>query len=122
MSTMRVLVIVLTLLVLSLIAPLPTRAQSMGECPHEATIQSLHTCVQHAAELGHIDNQGVASSLLAKLNAAQAALDRGQPEVVVNVLEAFVREVQAQAGKHILQPHADHLLMHAQVVIQAVGG
>jgi len=123
MSTMRVLLIALTLLALSLIAPVPARAEAMDDCPHEAaTIQSLRTCAQHAEDLGHIDNQGVASSLLAKLNAAQAAQDRGQTEVVVKVLEAFVREVQAQAGKHILQPHAEHLLMHAQAVIEALGG
>jgi hypothetical protein len=38
------------------------------------------------------------------------------------LLEAFVREVRAQAGKHILQEHAQHLLLHAQMVIQALGG
>ena len=122
MSTMRVMVIVLTLLVLSLIAPAPIRAQAMDECPHEATIQSLRMCVQHAAAHGHIDNQGVARSLLAKLDAAEAAQGRGQTEVAVNLLEAFVNEVQAQAGKHILQPHAEHLLMHAQAVIEALAG
>jgi len=119
---MRLLLIALTLLVLGLIAPIPARAQAMDECPHEATIQSLRTCVQHAAEHGHINNQGVTRSLLAKLKAAQAAQDRGQSEVAVNLLEAFVREVRAQANKHILQEHAEHLLMHAQAVIQALGG
>jgi hypothetical protein len=122
MSTMRVLVIVLTLLVLSLFAPLPAQAQPMDECPHEATIQSLRMCVQHAAELGHIDNQGVTTSLLAKLNAAQAAVDRGQNAVAIDILEAFVREVRAQSGTHILQEHAEHLLMHAQAVIEALAG
>ena len=119
---MRVLLIALALLVLGLIAPVPARAQAMDECPQEATIQSLRTCVQHAAEHGHISNQGVTYSLLAKLDAAQAAQDRGQTEVAVKVLEAFVREVRAQAGEHILQEHAEHLLMHAQAVIQALGG
>ena len=95
---------------------------AMDECPHEATIQSLRTCVQHAAEHGHIDNQGVTRSLLAKLNAAQAAQGRGQTEVAVKVLEAFAHEVAAQAGKHILQEHAEHLLLHAQVVIEALRG
>lgn len=119
---MRVLLITLTLLMLGLIAPVPARAQAMDECAHEATIQSLRTCVQHAAEHGHINSQGVTLSLLAKLSTAQAAQDRGQTEVAVKVLEAFVREVRAQTGKHILQEHAEHLLMHAQSVIQAQGG
>jgi hypothetical protein len=122
MSTMRVLLIALTLLMLGLIAPVPARAQEMDDCSPEATIQSLRACVQHAAQLGHIDNRGVARSLLAKLDAAQAALDGGRPELAVNRLEAFVREVRAQAGKHILQEHAEHLLMHAQAVIQELGG
>ena len=55
---MRLLFLIVTLLVLSLIAPLPARAQVMDDCPPEATIQSLDTCVQHAAEHGHIDSQG----------------------------------------------------------------
>ena len=120
MSTMRVLVIVLTLLVLGLIAPLPARAQEMDGCPDTPTIQSLRECVQHAVLLGHIDNRGVSRSLLAKLDAAEAALDRGQLEVAINVLEAFVRELDAQAGKHIGAVHAAHLRMHAQNVIAAL--
>jgi hypothetical protein len=119
---MRVMLIVLTLIVLGLIAPAPARAQTMDDCAHDATIQSLSTCVQHAAEHGHIDNPGVARSLLAKLDAAQTAQGRSQNAVAVDILEAFVREVHAQSGKHILQEHAEHLLMHAQMVIQALGG
>jgi hypothetical protein len=119
---MRLLLIALTLFVLGLIAPVPARAQTMDDYLHEATIQSLRACVHHAAEHGHIDNQGITRSLIAKLDAAQTAVDRGQPEVAVNRLEAFVREVRAQSGKHILQEHAEHLLMHAQAVIQALGG
>ena len=114
---MKFLVVVLTLIVLGLIAPVPTHAQ-IDHCSHDATIQSLRTCVLHAAAEGHIDNQGITSSLLAKLDAAQAALDRGQAEVAVNLLAAFVRDVRAQSGKHIAQEHAAHLLMHAQAVIQ----
>ena len=119
---MRVVFIALTLLVLGLIAPGGAWAEAMDECPHAATIQSLRMCVQHAAEHGHIDNQGVTRSLLAKLDAAQAAQGRGQTEVAVKVLKAFAHEVGAQAGKHILQEHAEHLLLHAQAVIEALRG
>jgi hypothetical protein len=119
---MRVLLVTLALIALGLAAPMPVRAQEMDHCPHEATIQSLRTCVQHAAEHEHIDNSGVARSLIAKLDAAQAAQDRGQIGVAVNKLEAFVRELEAQAGKHILEDHAEHLLHHAHMVIQALPG
>jgi FIMAH domain-containing protein len=113
----KFLVVVLTLIVLGLIAPIPAHAQ-IDHCSHDATIQSLRTCVLHAVAEGHIDNRGITSSLLAKLDAAQAALDRDHTEVAVNLLDAFVREVRAQSGKHIAQEHAEHLLMHAQLVIQ----
>ena len=116
---MKLLVVALTLLVLGLLVPVPAHAQ-MDQCSHDATIQSLRTCVQHAAAEGHIDNQGVTHSLLAKLDAAEAAQGRGKPEVALNLLEAFVREVRAQSGKHILQEHAEHLVMHAQMVIQSL--
>ena len=84
------------------------------------TIASLRTSVQHAADEGHIDNQGFTRRLIAKLDAAQAALDREQAAVAVNVLEAFIRELDAQAGKHIGAEHAAHLQMHAQDVIAAL--
>ena len=86
----------------------------------QATIQALHHCVMHAYEMGHIDNVGVTQSLLAKLDAAQAAVDRGQPAVAVNLLQAFVQEVRAQAGQHIQAEHAAHMIMHAQQVIAAL--
>jgi hypothetical protein len=96
------------------------RAQTSDECVHEPTISSLTACVQHAAAEGFIDNQGVTNSLLVKLDAAQAAQDRGQTGTAINLLGAFIHEVQAQAGKHIDQTHAQHLVMHAQMVIQAL--
>ncbi len=80
----------------------------------------MEACVQHAADQGFIDNQGIANSLLTKLNATQAAFDRGQTEVTIKNLEAFTHEVQAQAGKPIAQMHAEHMVMHAQMAIQAL--
>lgn len=96
------------------------RAQASDGCVHQPTISSLKACVQHAAAEGFIDNQGVANSLLAKLDAAQAALDQGQTSVAINQLDAFIREVQAQAGKHIDPMHAQHMVMHAHMVIKAL--
>ena len=87
---------------------------------HTPTIASLEACVQHAAQQGFINNQGVTNSLLAELSAAQTAQDNGQTSAAINTLQAFIHEVQAQAGKHIAQPHAGHLIEHAQMVIQAL--
>lgn len=106
----------------NLLTPGTARAQTTDECVHAPTIASLEACVEHAADQGFINNQGVTNSLLAKLDAAQAAQARGQTGVAINLLNAFIHEVQAQAGKHIDQMHAQHMVMHAQMVITALGG
>ena len=79
-------------------------------------------CVEQCASQGLITSQGVANSLLAKLNAAQATQDQGRSSVAISDLQACIHEVQAQAGKHIDAKHAQDMLMHAQSVIQALGG
>lgn len=104
----------------SLLLATPVLASDEHGCAHEPTVQSVRDCVIHAAHARHIDNQGVTQGLLAKLDVAQAALDRGQPAVAVNNLNAFVQAVQAQSGKHIVAEHAAHLVMHAQQVIDAL--
>ena len=116
---MKLRLIALIAVALLLISARPALADDMTTCD-TPTIAALQTCVQHAAEMGHIDNNGIVGSLNAKLDAAQAALDRGQPAVAVNILSAFVNEVQAQAGRHIDAEHAAHMVMHAQTVIAAL--
>jgi hypothetical protein len=95
-------------------------AQDGHTCDLTPTIEALHHCVTHAATAGHIDNPGVANSLLKKLDAAQAALNRGRSAVAVNNLQAFVHAVAAQTGKHIAADHAAHMIRHAEAVIDAL--
>lgn len=99
----------------------PVFAADGHGCAHEPTVEALRNCVIHAADVGHIDSKGVAKSLLAKIDAAQAALERGQTKAAVNNLNAFVKAIEAQAGKHIVSEHAAHLIMHANQVIEAIG-
>ena len=106
----------------SLIATGTARAQTADDCALTPTIAALTSCVEHAASQGLITSQGVTNSLLVKLNSAQAAQDRGQTSVAINDLQAFINEVQAQAGKHIDAMHAQHMVLHAQLVIKALGG
>ena len=121
MKKQRLLSVTFVLVVVSLLAVTPVFANAEGECSHAAsTVASLRDCVTHAAEMGHIDNQGVGNSLLAKLDAAQIALDRQQTPVAVAKLEAFLHEVEAQAGKHIDKEHAEHMAMHAQDIIKGL--
>jgi hypothetical protein len=102
------------------VAGIPLKAHEDG-CPHpEATVQSLHDCVEHAAFEGHIENAGVAESLLAKLGAAQAALNRGQEAVAVHMLEAFIHQVQALSGVQIDAIYASHMVEHAEAVIESL--
>jgi hypothetical protein len=70
--------------------------------------------------MGAITQPGVTNSLLAKIGAAQNAVDRGQPAVAVQVLRAFINEVQAQSGVHIDPEHAQHMISHAEQVIAAL--
>lgn len=121
MRSKRFLYMVCILVVVNLFTGVPVFASDEPMCPHhEATVPSLRACVAHAAEMGHIDNQGVANSLLAKLDAAQSALGRGQKDVAIAQLQAFAHEVKAQAGKHIDAAHAEHMVMHANEVIAAL--
>lgn len=119
MKTKNLRYIAFVLLLVNLLSTTPVFASEA--CPHpEPTIQALQDCVTHASAMGHIDNQGVANSLLAKLTSAQTALAREQPAVAVAKLTAFMHEVEAQAGKHIDAEHAAHMLMHAQAVINGL--
>jgi hypothetical protein len=121
----RMLMVTLALTALLIVVtPVASRAaaQESDTCPTEATIASLQTCVLHAAQMGCIDNAGVTQSLLAELDAAASAADRGQPLVAVQAIQAFMNEVTVQAGVHIDAEHAEHMLAHARAVIQALGG
>ena len=50
---------------------------------------------------GAIDSQGLANSLIAKLETAQKQLEDEKPKQAVNALNAFLNELDAQHEKHI---------------------
>jgi hypothetical protein len=64
------------------------------------TFASLGKDVINLQALGCIDNIG--QSLTAKISAAQNLYGKGQIQTAINTLAAAIYEVQAQAGKHIL--------------------
>lgn len=103
-----------------LFAAAPAWAHEDCPEPMEPTIEALHHCVMHAVEMGHIDQSGIATSLLAKLSAAQAAVDSGRTDTAINILNAFIHEVEAQSGIHIEAEHAAHMISHAEMVIEAL--
>ena len=106
----------------NLIASATAHAQttSMDGCVHQPTIDTLEACVDHAADQGFINSRSVTRSLLAKLDSAENALRHERTSRAIDALNAFISEVRAQSGKHIVPMHAMHLVMHAQLVIDAL--
>jgi len=82
-----------------------------------ATIQSTIADTQRAYDEGWIDNHGILNSLLQKLNNAQAALDLGDVEEAIDLLGAYINELEAQSGKHVTAETAALLIADAQWVI-----
>jgi competence protein ComGC len=120
---MKKLLFVLSIVAMLSLLAAPALAADDMTCEHTGTtIESVHHCVMHAYDMDHITNKGVADSLMAKLDAAQAAFGRGQTDVAINLLNAFINEVNAQSGKFIVAEHAPHLAQHAYMVIEALGG
>lgn len=103
-----------------------TPAFAMESCDHEMThdptVAGLAMHVEHAYEMGHIDNTGIQTALLALLDNASAAADQAPVEQQVQILQAFISLVEAQSGKHIHADCAIHLVMHAGHVIMALQG
>ena len=115
--------LIIAIVMLQLLFVLPLQAQMDSMCSGDmTTVASLQECVKHAYAMGHIDNKGIANSLLKKLVAAQAAVDRSQDDVAINNLDAFINAVEAQSGKHIAADHAAHMIHHAQMLIDALSG
>ena len=82
-----------------------------------ATVQSLKASVNRFYTEGKIDNRGIYVSLLANLNVAQAALDKGKTKVAIGALEVFAFQVQVQSCKHIKADAAKLLITDTKYVI-----
>lgn len=94
------------------VGPGPTPAG--GPSGHIANMVQLK---HQAQDLGWISSSGIVTSLDAKLEAAQAAIDRGQNKTASNQIQAFEHELVAQKGKTVnqsayimLRANADYLL------------
>ncbi len=66
---------------------------------------------------GYITKQGTVNSLLAKLDAAKAARERGECATAASIYEAFIDDVMAQSGKSIDPLAAAALIGDAQYLI-----
>lgn len=84
-----------------------------------ASLGSLQATVDRYADEGVITNAGVIGSLRKMLDAAEAAVARGDLEAARNTLDAFAQYVEAQSGKHIPQEAARLLRTDALAVREA---
>jgi len=129
-STMKLRLIVVSLAVLllavgfNLLAPSSASAKTVtDDCMQSGsatTIDSLEMCVKHAEAMGHITSKNVARTLLVKLDKAEDAVEDGHTGTAIWWLNAFIHEVKAESGKHIMPMHAMHMVMHAEMVIKAL--
>jgi pimeloyl-ACP methyl ester carboxylesterase len=74
-----------------------------------ATFVSVKAKIADLRGAGLIDNDGIAQSLTAKVEAAEAAAARGENEAARNVLGALINDLKAQTGKHVSEVAADQL-------------
>lgn len=86
-----------------------------------ATVDGTMAALNYFYSLGDIKD-GIYNGLLAKLEAAQAALARGQYGAAANNLNAFINQIMAQKGKGITEEAADVLMADAQWVISTLRG
>jgi hypothetical protein len=84
--------------------------------------QEIKDSLNIASKFHWIDNNGILNSLAKKIENAESAIDRGQIDSAINILGAFINEVQAQKGKHIKNEAADTLIDDAQSYIAQLKG
>ncbi len=82
-----------------------------------ATIQSTRQDVTLSYNVGWITNAGIVKSLLAKLDAAESSINRGQKKTAANQLNAFINEVKAQTTFHIKPECAKMLIEDAEYIL-----
>jgi uncharacterized repeat protein (TIGR02543 family) len=83
-------------------------------------IQMLIEEVKRYRDSGDIDNNGIANSLIVKLEAANAQLESGNTKAAGNILNAFINHVEAQHGKknkHITEDAAHQLIEDAEYIL-----
>jgi len=83
-------------------------------------VQALIDLVDGFVGSGDID-ANLANSLKSKLEAAMASLARGNENSARGQLNAFINQVEAQAGKKISDSAADELIAAAQAIVDGLG-
>jgi len=85
--------------------------------PLPRTIGELKTETEDLGSEGEIDNKGIVTSLIAKLNVAQKLVDSGKIDQAKTILEAFIQQVQNLSGIHMTVEAADILIESAEHIL-----
>ncbi len=80
-------------------------------------VDTLASYKHQAFALGWINNQGIVNSLDAKLDNAKKHLEKGKITPAINVLQAFINEVEAQNGKKLTSEAYALLKFNAEFLI-----
>ncbi len=80
-------------------------------------VDTLASYKHQAFTLGWINNQGIVNSLDAKLDNAKKHLEKGKITPAINVLQAFINEVEAQNGKKLTNEAYALLKFNAEFLI-----
>ena len=81
------------------------------------TPDSIKDDVNQFLAAGEIRNNGLANSLLRKLDAAARARARGQCDTAANIYRAFINELQAQSGNGVDATAAAIMIADAEYLI-----
>jgi len=86
--------------------------------PLPRTMDALKTEIEELGSKGEIDNQGIVTSLLAKLNVAQKLVDKGKIDQAKSILEEdFISQVQNLTSIHITPDAAELLIQSAEYIL-----
>ena len=88
----------------------------------EVTVRSPDEAIDDLEDL--VDSMGLhggtTNSLTSKLQNAKQSLMNGQANAALNLLQAFINQVNAQRGKKLTDAQADELIAEAQRIIDAI--
>lgn len=83
-----------------------------------AFLDTLVSYKHQALDLGWITNKGIANSLDKKLENARKQLEKGKVKQAINMLNAFLNEVEAQKDKHLTSEAYALLKFNVEYLIQ----
>lgn len=89
--------------------------------PEPVSIPEIQNSIEKFLQDGTIENSGIAGSLLAFADQAQAMIDGGKDAAAANILKAFQQRISVLQGKKIDEVSASVLIEQCQAVINSLG-